>query len=121
LEEEYVLTQNKSIGGDCVPFEEIQLYMESKGFTEGRTKLIQELNALGLPSTVKKINRKAVQVRLGIRRAENGEEEGAVSVVVSNGGAIVMENSVSDVKVIFRIYLFLIGYKYILTTLTTLT
>lgn len=74
LEEEYVLTQNKSIGGDCVPFEEIQLYMESKGFTEGRTKLIQELNALGLPSTVKKINRKAVQVRMGIRRANDGDE-----------------------------------------------
>jgi hypothetical protein len=37
------------------------------------------------------------------------------------GGSTVMENSVSDVREIFRIYLFLIGYKYILTTLTTLT
>jgi hypothetical protein len=74
LEEEYVLTQNKSIGGDCVPFDELQAYMESKGFMEGRTKLIQSLNSLGLPSTVKKINRKTIQVRMGIRKANDGEE-----------------------------------------------
>jgi phage/plasmid-associated DNA primase len=74
LEEEYVLTQNKSIGGDCVPFDELQAYMESMGFSEGRTKLIQNLNSLGLPSTTKKVNRKSVQVRMGIRKANDGEE-----------------------------------------------
>jgi len=41
---------------------------------EGRTKLIQSLNSLGLPSTVKKINRKTIQVRMGIRKANDGEE-----------------------------------------------
>jgi len=74
LEEEYVLTGKIGIGGDTVPFDELQTYLESKGYAEGRTKLLRELTALGLPTAQKKINRKTIQVRMGIRKAQDGDE-----------------------------------------------
>ena len=73
LEEEYVLTGRTGIGGDVVPFDELQTYLEGKGYTEGRTKLIRELTALGLPTAQKKVNRKTIQVRMGIRKAREDE------------------------------------------------
>jgi hypothetical protein len=48
--------------------------MEANGFTDGRNILTRHLKDLNLPTHEKKINRKCVSVRLGIRRKVDGEE-----------------------------------------------
>lgn len=72
LEEQFEITGKMGIGADYVPFEDIQKHMEDNGFTGGRVVLTRELDALGLRSLEKKISRKTITVKLGIKR--RGEE-----------------------------------------------
>jgi hypothetical protein len=74
LLEEFVLTGKTGLNPDFVPFQEIQEYMEANGFTEGRSGLTRNLKDLKLPAHEKKIGKKCVTVRLGIRRKADGEE-----------------------------------------------
>jgi hypothetical protein len=68
LEEEYELTGKVGLNPDYVPFDEIRTYMEGKGFKGGRNGLLRELNALGLTSMEKKVNKKAVTMRCGVKK-----------------------------------------------------
>ena len=75
LLEEFVITNKTGLlNPDYVTFQEIQEYMEANGFTDGRNILTRHLKDLNLPTHEKKINRKCVSVRLGIRRKVDGEE-----------------------------------------------
>jgi phage/plasmid-associated DNA primase len=74
LLEEFVLTGKTGLNPDFVPFQEIQEYMEANGFTEGRGTLSRYLKDLKLPSHEKKIGKKCVSVRLGIRRKTDEDE-----------------------------------------------
>jgi hypothetical protein len=74
LLEEFVLTGKTGLNPDFVPFQEIQEYMEANGFTDGRGTLTRHLKDLNLPAHEKKIGKKCVSIRLGIRRKADGEE-----------------------------------------------
>lgn len=71
LEEEYEITGNTGIGStDFVPYDDIVQYMTRQNYPGGRGSLARELSALGLTSSQKKVNKKNVQVRWGIKRIE---------------------------------------------------
>jgi len=65
LDQDYEITGKKT---DFVSFDEIKAYITQAGFTGNRSALYRELGALGLVSEEKKINRKATQIRVGIRK-----------------------------------------------------
>jgi hypothetical protein len=65
LSEQYEITKNAE---DYVPFDEVFAYLKENGVQDTKTKVGRCLTALGLATLVKKVNRKPIQVRTGIRR-----------------------------------------------------
>lgn len=71
LEEEYELTGNEE---DYIPYKELEEHLKKGGVTMGTTRLGKELTRLGLITKGKKVNRKNIQVRTGIKVASQEEE-----------------------------------------------
>jgi hypothetical protein len=68
LLEEYEITKNPE---DYVPFDEIYAYLKEGGVQDTKNKVGRCLTALGLPTLLKKVQRKPIQVRVGIRKLGN--------------------------------------------------
>ena len=65
LLEGYEITKSES---DYVPFDEIYNYLKENGVQDTKTKVGRCLTAMGMKSVVKKIDKKATQVRSGVRK-----------------------------------------------------
>jgi len=65
LLEEYEITNDDK---DAIPFDELYEYLKNNGVQDSMTKVGRSLTALKLPILVKKIDKKAVKCRVGIRR-----------------------------------------------------
>jgi hypothetical protein len=65
LSEQYEITKNAE---DYVPFDEVFAFLKENGVQDTKTKVGRCLTALGLATLVKKVNRKPIQVRTGLRR-----------------------------------------------------
>jgi len=72
LEEQYELTGNVD---DCVPYKELEDYLKKAGVSMGATRLGKELTRLGLETRQKKVSRKNIQVRTGIKTAAGQDED----------------------------------------------
>lgn len=65
LLEEYEITNDEK---DTVPFDELYEYLKNNGVQDSMTKVGRSLTALKLLTLVKKIDKKAVRCRTGVRR-----------------------------------------------------
>jgi hypothetical protein len=65
LLEEYEITNDEK---DTVPFDELYDYLKSNGVQDTMTKVGRSLTALKLPILTKKIDKKTVKCRGGIKR-----------------------------------------------------
>jgi len=68
LLEGYEITKNPN---DYVLFADLAKYLRDNGVREKDTKIGRSLTALGLANVVKKVNKKATQVRVGIRELKD--------------------------------------------------
>lgn len=66
LETDYELTGNSE---DFVPYKELEEHLKKSGVTMTPLRIAKELTRLGLPTGVKKVNRKKITGRTGIRPA----------------------------------------------------
>ena len=65
LLEEYEITNDEN---DTVPFDELYEYLKNNGVQDSKTKVGRSLTALKLPILIKKIDKKAVNCRVGVKR-----------------------------------------------------
>jgi len=72
LEEEYELTGNDE---DFVPYKELEECLKKAGVTMTPLRIAKELTRLGLQTKDKKLNRKKITGRTGIRVAETNQDE----------------------------------------------
>ena len=65
LLEEYEITHDAK---DTIPFDELYEYLKNNGVQDTMTKVGRSLTALNLPILIKKIDKKAIRCRAGIKR-----------------------------------------------------